>query len=211
MIPSGSSLLRSIMRRGSFKSAKLDLGRTCRDTAQNEINTHALADGHKLNTRALAGGHTGADVALDDASGLSSSKNSSSGRGRRLANVVCTLLLVLGALGLFSTHYHAEPILQNLRSRRSSTILPIHHSDDIVDSDISNSHLPSPTAARKRKLERQGVGCGAYVDEDSCNTSQDKRGNACQWCTDHDSNQLCVADDSLGYSFAPVITACERV
>ena len=174
MIPSGSSsLLRSIMRRGSFKSAKLDLGRTCRDTAQNEINTHALADGHKLNTRALAGGHTGADVALDDASGLSSSKNSSSGRGRRLANVVCTLLLVLGALGLFSTHYHAEPILQNLRSRRSS-ILPIHQSDDIVDSDNS-SRLPSPTTARKRKLERQGVGCGAYVDEDSCNTSQEDK------------------------------------
>lgn len=160
-----------------------------------------------------------------DASGLSSSKNSS-GRGRQLANV-CTLLLVLGAFGLFSTHYHAEPLLQNLRSRRSSTILPIHHSDDIVDSNISNSRLPSPTTARKRKqLERQGVGCGAYVDEDSCNKSQDKRGNECHWCTDQDSNQLCVADDSLGYSFAPCnnwmchdmedpsksdITACERV
>ena len=79
--------------------------------------------------------------------------------------------------------------------------------------------------AGERKLEGR-TGCGLSHKENACNANQDERGNECRWCADPIHNFVCVADDSMGYKFAPCnkwtcyneeepeksdVTACERV
>lgn len=130
-----------------------------------------------------------------------------------LSNTANFALTLIGAIVLVSMFDHVEPELANLRG----------------NSDDKNNNASSSPIRQTKAIERKLQGakeCGKYYTEDSCNAKKDNKGNECQWCTDDNSNRVCVADISLGYTFAPCnnwicvneadpsksdLTSCERI